>query len=88
LAGDVGIENIAGADDHVGGVFYEVSDYGDGAGDRHFNFDDRDSAAGDGFGCEESVFGGGEADGGDNADGFDAGVYFVAFHFVVASGRW
>jgi hypothetical protein len=88
LAGYVGIEDVAGTDDHFGGVFYEVGDYGDGTGDGHFDFDDGDSAAGDGFGGEQGVLGGGEAHGGNDADGFDAGVNFVAFHFVRASSGW
>ena len=86
LTRDVGVEDVACAYDHFGGVFYQVSDYGDGARDRHFNFYDGDAAAGDGFGGEEGVFGGGEADGGDDADLFDAGVDFFAFHFVQGLG--
>jgi hypothetical protein len=88
LSGYIGIEYVAGADDHLRGVFYQVGDYGDSAGDRHFNFDDGDTAAGDGFGGEEGVFGGGEADGGDDADLFDAGVNFVAFHFGCGPLVW
>ena len=79
VAGDVGIENIARADDHVRRALDQVGNYVEGSGNGHGDLNDRDAAARDGFSGEHRFVRRAEAHRRDDTDFFDprANLFFL-----------